>query len=173
MGRKTRHSLGIMVLPALPFLGASAGVYFLVQSAWRKAHELKWARSYNAPIPVVSVGNIAIGGTGKTPFVMFLVERLVKKGFRPCVISRGYRGTYAAKYVVVSDGMSLGPKVDADLVGDEPFLMASNLMNMAPVIVGRDRLKCIEFAHKHFNCDLAVLDDGFQRVRGHDRSGAS
>lgn len=152
-------------LPTLPFLGVSAAAYFLIQSAWRKAHELKWAKSYQAPIPVVSVGNIAIGGTGKTPFVMYLVERLLDQGLKPCVISRGYRGTYATEYVVVSDGNSLARQVNPRLVGDEPFLMANNLMNKAPVMVGRDRIKCIEFVYENFNCDLAILDDGFQHLK--------
>ncbi len=156
---------GLSRLPALPFLGISAAVYFLIQSAWRKSHEMQWAKSYQAPIPVISVGNIAIGGTGKTPFVMYLVELLLDQGLKPCVISRGYRGMYVTDHVVVSDGVSLGAQVDPRLVGDEPFLMANNLVNKAPVMVGRDRITCIEFAHEKFNCDVAILDDGFQHLK--------
>jgi tetraacyldisaccharide 4'-kinase len=165
MSRNAGHLPGITRLPTLPFLGLSAAVYFLIQSAWRKTHELKWAKSYQAPMPVVSVGNIAIGGTGKTPFVMRLVESLLDQGLKPCVISRGYRGRYTADYVLVSDGISLAPQIDPRLVGDEPFLMANHLMNKAPVIVGRDRIKCIEFVHENLNCDLAILDDGFQHLK--------
>ncbi|MGC8604083.1 MAG: tetraacyldisaccharide 4'-kinase, partial [Desulfomonilaceae bacterium] len=165
MARNPVHPLGMMSFPLRPFLAASAGAYFLVQSGWRKAHELEWAQSYKAPIPVISVGNIAMGGTGKTPFVMYLVQRLVERGLKPCVISRGYRGSYATDYVVVSDGLSIVPKVDVKLVGDEPFLMATNLMDKAPLVVGKDRLKCIEFVHNNFSCDLAVLDDGFQHLK--------
>lgn len=158
-------SRGLFGVLALPFLSASAGVYFIVQKTWRKVHELELAKSHKAPIPVISVGNIAIGGTGKTPFVMCLVERLVERGLRPCVVSRGYRGRYSSDYVAVSDGSKMAPHVDAALVGDEPFLMAYNLLNKAPVIVGRDRLKCVVFASETFMSDVAVLDDGFQHLR--------
>lgn len=164
---RTRDSFssGLFGVLALPFLSASAGAYFIVQKTWRKVYELELAKSHKAPIPVISVGNIAVGGTGKTPFVMYLVERLVEQGLRPCVVSRGYRGTYSSDYVVVSDGSTMAPHVDATLVGDEPFLMACNLLNKAPVIVGRDRLKCVVFALKTFKSDVAVLDDGFQHLR--------
>ena len=150
---------------AYPFLGASAGVYFLVQSAWRLSHELGVVPSHQAPIPVISVGNISMGGAGKTPFVMFLVERLVEQGLRPCVVSRGYRGSYATEYLLVSDGTTVTPKIDAKIVGDEPFLLASNLKNKAPVMVGRDRLKCIRYVHSNLKSDLVVLDDGFQHLK--------
>ena len=150
---------------ASPFLLAPAIGYFLVQSTWRKVHEIGLAESHKGSIPVISVGNIAIGGTGKTPFVIYLVEQLLNKGLNPCVISRGYKGMYTEDMVVLEDGISQAPKLNAIYVGDEPYLMASALAGKSPVIVGKDRLRCVEFASANLMCDIAVLDDGFQHLR--------
>jgi tetraacyldisaccharide 4'-kinase len=137
----------------------------MIQYAWRRVHELEWKRSYKAPIPVISIGNIAMGGTGKTPFVMHVTELLVERGFRPCVVSRGYKGSYTTDYVIVKDVGNSAPKVDAALVGDEPFLIANSIVENAAVMVGRDRLQCATYAAEHMGCDVAVLDDGFQHLR--------
>ncbi len=137
----------------------------MIQYAWRRVHELEWKPSYKAPIPVISIGNIAMGGTGKTPFVMYVTELLVERGFRPCVVSRGYKGSYTTGYVIVKDVGNSAPKVDAALVGDEPFLIASGVDQKAAVMVGRDRLQCVTYAAEHMGCDVAVLDDGFQHLR--------
>jgi tetraacyldisaccharide 4'-kinase len=161
----TDHSRWFRGLPSSPFLAAPAGIYFMIQYAWRRVHELEWKRSYKAPIPVISIGNIAMGGTGKTPFVMYVTELLVERGFRPCVVSRGYKGSYTTDYVIVKDVGYLAPKVDASVVGDEPFLIASGVDQNAAVMVGRDRLQCVTYAAEHMGCDVAVLDDGFQHLR--------
>lgn len=106
-----------------------------------------------------------MGGTGKTPFVMYMTELLVEKGFRPCVVSRGYKGSYTTDYIIVKDIGISRPRVDAALVGDEPFLIASGVDQKAAVMVGRDRLQCVTYAAEHMGCDVAVLDDGFQHLR--------
>ncbi|MGC8660508.1 MAG: tetraacyldisaccharide 4'-kinase [Desulfomonilaceae bacterium] len=165
MAIRQPYSRTIIDCVTYPLVSVSAGVYYLVQSAWRLSHELGVLGSYTAPIPVISVGNICMGGAGKTPFVMFLVDMLAKKGFRPCVVSRGYRGSYNSEYLLVSDGRSVSPKIDPKLVGDEPFLMASNLGNKAAVIVGKDRLECIRYVNSHLQCNLIILDDGFQHLK--------
>jgi tetraacyldisaccharide 4'-kinase len=161
----TDHSRWFRGLPSSPFLAAPAGMYFVIQYAWRRVHELEWKRSFKAPIPVISIGNIAMGGTGKTPFVMYVTELLVERGWRPCVVSRGYKGSYTTDYIIVKDVGSSGPKVNAALVGDEPFLIASGVDQKAAVMVGRDRLQCVTYAAEHMGCDVAVLDDGFQHLR--------
>jgi len=150
---------------ASPFLLVPSIGYSLVQSTWRKIHESGLAESFKSSIPVVSVGNIAIGGTGKTPFVIYLTEELLKMGFNPCVVSRGYKGAYTEEMVVVHDGVSVNPEMDPGYVGDEPFLMARALAGKSPVIVGKDRHRCVEFAAANLMCDIALLDDGFQHLR--------
>jgi tetraacyldisaccharide 4'-kinase len=114
-----------------------------------------------APIPVISAGNISLGGTGKTPLAMELLSRLVALGRRPALISRGYRGRWEKSGGVLSDGRAiLGTWQDG---GDEPYLIARSFPAVG-VYVGRDRLtSCRRAAEAGF--DIAVLDDGFQHRR--------
>jgi tetraacyldisaccharide 4'-kinase len=118
-------------------------------------------RSRRAPIPVISVGNIALGGSEKTPLAMELLSRLIALGRRPALVSRGYRGGWEKTGGVLSDGRAiLGTWRDG---GDEPYLIARSLP-AAGVYVGKDRLtSCRRAAEAGFDC--AVLDDGFQHRR--------
>jgi tetraacyldisaccharide 4'-kinase len=117
------------------------------------------------PVPVLSVGNIAVGGTGKTPLVALLAQRLAETGRRPAVISRGYGGANEQRpghpALVVSDGRGRRPLVTAAEAGDEPVLLAS-LLDGVPVLVCRDRHAGGRSAVDRFQADLIVLDDGFQ-----------
>lgn len=118
-------------------------------------------RVFRAPIPVISVGNISLGGSGKSPLAMELLRFLVEAGRRPALISRGYRGAWEKTGGVVSDGRSL--LANAAQAGDEPIQAALNVPR-AGVFVGRDRLEsCRRAAAAGF--DAAVLDDGFQHFR--------
>lgn len=114
-----------------------------------------------APLPVISVGNISLGGTEKTPLAMELITRLLGQGRRPALVSRGYKGRWEKKGGVLSEGGGLlGNWEDG---GDEPFLIAQ-AFPAAGVYVGRDRLaSCRRAAAAGF--DIAVLDDGFQHRR--------
>jgi len=114
-----------------------------------------------APLPVISVGNLSLGGTGKTPLAMELLARLIALGRRPALVSRGYKGRWEKSGGVVSDGRTVfGTWEDA---GDEPFL-AARTVPRAGVYVGKDRLaSCRRAAAAGF--DVAVLDDGFQHRR--------
>jgi len=114
-------------------------------------------------MPVVSVGNLVMGGSGKTPFTIYLAELLLERGFKPAVVSRGYRGTNRERFLVVGDGSSGEPLVGPSKSGDEPFLMAKRLPNV-PVLIGRRRIDAIEAAKRLFACNIAVLDDGFQHL---------
>jgi tetraacyldisaccharide 4'-kinase len=118
-------------------------------------------RPGRSPIPVISVGNISLGGTGKTPLAMELLGRLVSGGRRPALVSRGYKGRWERRGGVLSDGRAiLGSWQDG---GDEPYLIARALPSVG-VYVGRDRLaSCRAAARAGF--DVAVLDDGFQHRR--------
>ena len=116
-----------------------------------------------ASVPVISVGNLLLGGTGKTPFVIFLAGMLGNRRLKPTVVSRGYTGTSRAPYLVVGDGSSGEPLVGPDACGDEPYLIAKRLPDV-PVIVGRKRICPVRAAHELFGCNVVVLDDGFQHL---------
>lgn len=116
------------------------------------------------PCPVVSVGNITVGGTGKTPAVIAIAALLRKQGKNIAILSRGYGRRDESSIVVVSDGA--GTIVDAQTSGDEPALMAARLREV-PVIVGQDRYRAGVTAFARFHPDILVLDDGFQHLRLH------
>jgi len=127
---------------------------------------------------VVSIGNLTVGGTGKTPVVETFARTLASKGRRVAVLSRGYRSKKrpwrerlmawltgrgkAAPPRVVSDGRRL--LLDSARAGDEPYMLASNLRDVA-VIVDKDRVKAGRYAIRNFGADTLVLDDGFQYLR--------
>jgi len=109
--------------------------------------------------PVISVGNITAGGTGKTPMVITLAKGLSEKGYRPAVLSRGYGGRNSKGTTVVSDGDRIfaGPEE----AGDEPVLIAESLEGV-PVITGKSRFRAGRLAIGRFGADLLILDDAFQ-----------
>jgi tetraacyldisaccharide 4'-kinase len=115
--------------------------------------------STNLLCPVISVGNITVGGTGKTPCVIMLAKILQAEGFRPAVISRGYGGRSSGGINVVSDGENI--MLDAKAAGDEPFLMAQSLSGV-PVITGARRIKTGKFAIEKFKANVIICDDAFQ-----------
>lgn len=108
---------------------------------------------------VISVGNITVGGTGKTPMVIMLAQLLKEKGYKPVVLSRGYRGKRNQAINVVSDGKNIfmGPTT----AGDEPLLIAKSLDGV-PVVTGAKRCLTGTYAVEHFGADVVILDDAFQ-----------
>ncbi len=117
-------------------------------------------KSKKLPCKVISIGNITVGGTGKTPMAIFVAEFLKKSGKKVVILSRGYRKKGGGG--VVSDGreIRLGPGE----AGDEPYLMARRLKDV-PVIAGADRFRSGECAIKEFAPEFIILDDGFQHLR--------
>jgi len=115
------------------------------------------------PCPVISVGNITVGGTGKTPVAIFIAGLLSAKGKRAAILSRGY-DRQTKGIAVVSDGVNV--LLDPAQAGDEPHLIAARLKDV-PVIVGRDRCKAGLFAVEKFAPDVIILDDGFQHIALH------
>ena len=115
--------------------------------------------SERLPLPTVSVGNLTVGGTGKTPFVLHLAERFLSRGSRPAILSRGY-GRRSSEVVVVSRGE--GPLVPPDEGGDEPVLLAWRLPG-AIVVVAPKRADAARAALA-LSPDVFLLDDGFQHL---------
>lgn len=114
-----------------------------------------------AALPVISVGNLTVGGTGKTPLVAWIARHLVDEGLRPAVVSRGYRGRAGRGPLLVSTGH--GPLCEVERCGDEPYLLARTLRDTL-VVVGSDRRAGAEAAGRE-GADLVILDDGFQHRR--------
>lgn len=126
---------------------------------------------------VIVVGNITMGGTGKTPVAEYLARLLLSMGRRPAIISRGYKSkgepfyqkfwrwmTHAPERPpkIVSDGRQI--LMDSEHAGDEPYMLAKNLQGV-PVIVDKDRVKAGRCAIKRFHADVLILDDGYQYFR--------
>lgn len=145
-------------LLALP----SAG-YYAVQKLRETAYKWGLLAGTAAPVHVLSVGNLLLGGSGKTPFVIYLANLLRGKGVRPAVVSRGYRGTNKKEYLIVARGDASPPLSSPSESGDEPFLIASRLPEV-PVLVGRKRIHPVRAAHMLFGTDVVILDDGFQHL---------
>jgi tetraacyldisaccharide 4'-kinase len=123
----------------------------------RRARQQRQARQQRLPAPVVVVGNIAVGGTGKTPFVIWLVERLREWGWKPGVISRGYGGRSR------NWPQRVTPESDPVQVGDEPVLIAQRAR--CPVVVGPDRVAAGMMLLNGGGVDIVVSDDGLQHYR--------
>jgi len=119
-------------------------------------------RRIRLPAPVISVGNITAGGTGKTPFVILLAHELKDRGLRPAVVTRGYRGTREGRTVVVSDGQTV--RAGYPDVGDEALLLARKLPGVV-VLMSADRVEGCRVAIREFGAQVILLDDGFQHLR--------
>lgn len=113
---------------------------------------------------VIGVGNLTLGGVGKTPAVMMIAKLLGKKGLKPVILSRGYKGKLDGKTGIVSDGKNV--LLTSDVAGDEPVMMAERLQSV-PVIVGSDRYESGKLAEEKFGADTFILDDSFQHLALH------
>ncbi len=142
---------GIATLPLSGLYGAAAFLKnFLYDSNIIKPTQV--------PGKIISIGNISVGGTGKTPLVNTLVSMLIKNGYRTAVVSRGYGGTGKGT-ICVSDGKNIFSNSEES--GDESLLLAKNLAG-TPVVVGVDRISAAQYARKKFKTEVIILDDGFQ-----------
>ena len=143
-------------------LSATSALYGTVQRFRADCYRQNLLRSQKLPCTVISVGNLTVGGTGKTPMTIYVARMLQQSGVRVAVISRGYKGGSEKDGGVVSDGRHIF--MDSEQAGDEPFLIASRLKNI-PVIVGKNRFKAGLLAVDKFQPDVIVLDDAFQHLK--------
>lgn len=110
---------------------------------------------------ILSIGNITVGGTGKTPFVAMLAEWAERRGSKAAILSRGYKGKRTMDSVVVSDGTHVLASVGE--VGDEPVLLAKKLSSI-PVLVSKKRHAAADLAVRQFSSEILILDDGYQHL---------
>ncbi|MHB8383228.1 MAG: tetraacyldisaccharide 4'-kinase [Candidatus Binataceae bacterium] len=145
-------------LLALPLRGA-AGIFrcaVAVRNLW-----WRW-RASEPGVPVISVGNLTVGGNAKTPFTLFLAMRLRTRGLRVAIVSRGYNGARnSARAAMAADRGEL--LLDAAHAGDEPAMMARRFDG--PIAVARRRIDAIELLRSRGSLDVVILDDGFQHAR--------
>jgi tetraacyldisaccharide 4'-kinase len=133
--------------------------YGLVVAIRNRLYDLGIYRLVRLPIPVISVGNVTAGGTGKTPLVILLARLLKKRGYHPAVLSRGYGGEASAMVNVVTDGEQIF--MGYRQAGDEPILIARAVEGV-PVLTGPKRPRTGRYALDRFGADVLILDDGFQ-----------
>lgn len=149
-----KESLFTILRPFSPIYGS-------IMKTREKLYRNESISSIGFDVPVISVGNLTMGGTGKTPLVIYLAKYFSKKQFRPAIISRGYRGSAKKPVNIVSDFHNIF-LTDAQ-AGDEPRLMAEKLPGI-PVLTGKKRRLPCTHAIQQLGCDLLILDDGFQHL---------
>jgi tetraacyldisaccharide 4'-kinase len=136
-------------------------LYGLIGLVRARFYAWGFLRSYRAPVPVISVGNLSAGGTGKTPVVDYLLRRLLAQGLRVAVVSRGYGGKARQGVHVVSSGQ--GPLINPSVCGDEPYLLARRNPD-ALVVVAPKRALGVRLAVEELGAQIVILDDGFQHL---------
>ena len=154
-GRTVGHAAARWLLKgfSLPYLAGAQAKNYMYDRGRRTIHRL--------PARVISVGNLSVGGTGKTPLTLALARYYKNAGVPAAIVSRGYGGSAERECVVASDGVEVfhGP----GRVGDEPYLLAK--ISGVPVLVGGDRVKSGREACLRFGAQVILLDDGFQHRR--------
>lgn len=117
--------------------------------------------SHSLGIPVISVGNLTVGGSGKTPMVLYLSRLMLENSMKVCVVSRGYGGSTKESVNIVSDGTNI--LLTADVCGDEPRMIAENIPSLR-VVTGKKRVHPCRYAEQTLGADIIILDDGFQHM---------
>ncbi len=139
-------------------LGAAFGLGVRVRHA---AYRHGWFKTRRLNHPVVSVGNLTVGGTGKTPLVVHIAQWLLRVGLKPGILTRGYGRSSRDAIILVPPGA--GRRPDPREVGDEPALLA-RIIPEVPLVVCADRFRGGQAAEKQFHVNVHILDDGFQHL---------
>jgi len=138
---------------AIVWLKPLAYLYKKIITARRKKYLLKTSH-YNSPWPVAVIGNIVVGGTGKTPLIITIANKLTEHGIKAAIISRGYGANISTNTLVAEED-------SFEKVGDEPLLVAKKTRR--PVVIGSDRVKSIELLKSSdYEIDIVLMDDGLQ-----------
>ncbi len=143
---------------AAHWLKPLSGVFGSVARLRRRAYLSGWKSVERLPVPVIVVGNLTVGGTGKTPLTIWLADWLRRAGYRPGVVSRGYGGQRPSRVP-----LRVGPESDPFVAGDEPVLVARR--TGAPVAVAANRVHAARLLLAAGACDLIIADDGLQHYR--------
>ena len=168
MNRLSKHIESVMqshektpVFSMAPLLYLGAYLYGTGTKIRNTCYQKGVLRTRRLPCSVVSIGNITLGGTGKTPMSIYVASAFREMGLRVAILSRGYRGTAERSGGIVSDGETV--RMDPEQAGDEPYMIASKLKGV-PVLVGVNRFRMGQIAVDKFSIDVIVLDDGFQHI---------
>lgn len=134
-----------------------AALFFVITRIRKLFYKQGWLKNFRLAVPVIVVGNINVGGTGKTPLVIWLAEQLQQAGYRPGIISRGYGGS-------VHTVQAVSAQSNPQQVGDEPVLLAKR--TLCPVFISSDRVAAGQALLKqHPECNIIISDDGLQHYR--------
>jgi len=134
-------------------------LYGIIVRTRNFCYDFRICKQVELPCPVISIGNIVVGGTGKTPTVVSIARLLQETGYKAAILLRGYGRKSSEKISIVSDGeRCLCSRTES---GDEAYLLAQQL-NAIPIIVGKNRIDTGKIAYDRFNCDIILLDDGYQ-----------
>lgn len=153
------HKQGIMARVVLVICTVLANIYHLIIKIREKLYELGIKQGEEVPCVVISVGNITVGGTGKTPIAQLLARRFKERGKQVAILNRGYKAEYEEEIGLVSNGKRV--LMPPDKAGDEAFMLARSLPEV-PIIIGSDRTVTGKYAYEKFDTDILILDDGFQ-----------
>ncbi len=145
---------------ALAPLSLAYGAAVKLRSALYRKRVFK---THGVSVPVISVGNITTGGTGKTPLVEWIARKLAEREQRVCILTRGYRRANPTERVLVSDGQQI--VADIDQAGDEALMLARALLHKAAVVCDADRVAGARWVIANLKPQVLILDDGFQHVR--------
>ena len=137
-------------------------LYFVIITIYNRLYKYQILKPVKFSVPLISIGNIAMGGTGKTPITICLSRLLRKHGIKHVIISRGYK-KQSQGTILVSDGKThvLDLVASAYESGDEAYLMASKLPK-TPIVVDTNKINAIKYAIRKFNPEIVLIDDGFQ-----------
>ncbi len=144
-------------------LSAVSWVYGKIMDSRNSLYSSEMLKAAQLPAPTISVGNISVGGTGKTPLVAHIAKLLAETGEIVCIISRGYKRNDESKRVLVSNRSEV--LTDVSEAGDEPFELARSLLGTAYVIADSDRVAAGLWAYQEYGVTAIILDDAFQHRR--------
>jgi tetraacyldisaccharide 4'-kinase len=165
LARVLRERVWVRRGPASLMLSPLAALYRAAVAIRRTAYRLGIHGAERVGVPVVSVGNLTVGGTGKTPAALWLASRLRDDGLAPAIVTRGYGGSLAGRVVRATASRGSPAEGEAGLaeVGDEAVVLAERFAG--PVVCGVDRVAAARAAVDRYGADVIVLDDGFQHWR--------